>query len=172
MEEQVVSFETAKIAKEKGFKELCFHYYSNEGLQTPYLENGSSTDVDFRVDLEDLLEQHNNLYHNTASAPTQTLLQRWLREEHDIHIHIIREDSYYKFENKYYSFYINIGKDKDVTNSENLFWDLMNECSQDIPGNYLNNEKFYKIIFKRKYAFDIYEKALEEALGRALELIK
>lgn len=89
MKEQLVSFETAKLAKEKGFKELCFYYYDNKGkLEEPYLENGSSTDVEFRVDLSDLLENHNWKWYNKCSAPTQSLLQKWLREVYGIHINI------------------------------------------------------------------------------------
>lgn len=89
MIEQEISLETATLAKSKGFKELCLCYYSDGTLQEPYLENGSSTDTDFRVDLSDLLEQHNNIYHFTYSAPTQSHLQTWLREEHNMHIWIV-----------------------------------------------------------------------------------
>lgn len=97
MKEQLISLETAKLAKLKGFKELCFHYYSEDGLQSPYLQNGSITDTDFTVELDDLLEQHNNSFHNTESAPTQSLLQKWLRDKHNIHIHLeyLGGDSYY-----------------------------------------------------------------------------
>tara|TARA_R110001606_G_scaffold391495_1_gene559642 strand:+ start:65 stop:349 length:285 start_codon:yes stop_codon:yes gene_type:complete len=48
MKEQLITFETAKLAKEKGF-EL-------------------------------------NGYTNDIEAPTQSLLQKWLREEHEIHL--------------------------------------------------------------------------------------
>ncbi len=88
MKEQLISFETAKLAKEKGFNWECFYYYdNNKELVEPYEENGSSTDVEFRVDLTDLLENHN--YKRFAiSAPTQSLLQKWLREKFKFHITI------------------------------------------------------------------------------------
>lgn len=85
MEDQLITFETAKLAKEKGFKELCFNFYNKEAeLKSPYLENGSSSDTEFRVDLEDLLENY-NLYEK-YSAPTQSLLAKWLREVHYIYL--------------------------------------------------------------------------------------
>lgn len=88
--EQLVSFETAKLAKQKGFNWLCYHHYDNINLVANYVENGSSTDVEFRADLEDLLENYNSkhLIGEFYSAPTQSLLQRWLREEYGIHINI------------------------------------------------------------------------------------
>lgn len=104
MKEQLISFETAKLAKEKGFKELCYYYYNNKKkMQEPYLENGSSTDTGFRVELEDLLEQHNNFYHNTFSAPTQALLQKWLRETHNSNIQIHRLNGLYYCKVKYFN---------------------------------------------------------------------
>ena len=88
MKEQLINFETAKLAKEKRFNAQCFYYYKNGKLIEPYEENGSSTDIEFRVDLTDLLDNHNTTYSEKYSAPTQSLLQKWLREIHDIHIEI------------------------------------------------------------------------------------
>ena len=87
MKEELVSLNVAKLAKENGFEELCYYYYDEHNkLQEPYLENGSSTDVEFKVNLTDLLENWNFKWNNTTSAPTQSLLQRWLREVHKIHL--------------------------------------------------------------------------------------
>ena len=77
MEETIVQLETAKLAKEKGFNLCCYHHYDGDELKAHYQENGSSTDVEFRVDLEDLLESWNQEYLvGTYSAPTQSLLQK------------------------------------------------------------------------------------------------
>ncbi len=90
MNDAFISFETAKLAKEKGFNEETLHYYYKDELQSPYVENGSSTDVEFRVDLEDLYDYHNNEYlKERYSAPTQSLLQKWLREEYNINIGMV-----------------------------------------------------------------------------------
>lgn len=87
MEDTLITYETAKLAKEKDFQELCFYYYDeNKKLRQPYLENGSSSDTEFKVELEDLLENFNNKYRITTSASTQSLLQKWLREVHNLHV--------------------------------------------------------------------------------------
>ncbi len=97
--EALISFNTAKLAKEKGFQEPCLHHYHDGVLNAHWLENGSSTDIEFRVDLEDLFE---NINHKTYerfnkgefySAPTQALLQKWLRDVHNIHIEIQSPDT-------------------------------------------------------------------------------
>jgi hypothetical protein len=78
MEEQIVSFETAKLAEEKGFNFLQSFthvtslydkkgdhvYYTNYGMMGSGLDDGY------------------------ISAPTQAFLQKWLREVHNLHIHI------------------------------------------------------------------------------------
>ena len=77
MEEQLISFETAKLAKEKGFDLYqTFSYW--EGELTPHtpgyaLEDGKTS-------------QENYFNFERYYAPTQSLLQKWLREEHNIHL--------------------------------------------------------------------------------------
>lgn len=78
-----VTFEQAKWLKEKVFCVPCFYYYENGKLVEPYLENGSSTDVEFRVDLSDLLE-HFNKWSERISAPEQHQVVEWLRVNHGI----------------------------------------------------------------------------------------
>lgn len=58
MKEELISFETAKLAKEKGFSEIIFE---GDG-------KGNLTGI--------------------HKAPTQSLLQTWLRKNHGIHIKI------------------------------------------------------------------------------------
>lgn len=62
MKEQLISFQVAKLAKEKGFALSRFDYpkYCDEG------------------------KIHNNNWNIGISAPTQSLLQHWLREKHII----------------------------------------------------------------------------------------
>jgi len=69
MEDQIITFETAILAKEKGFDiptRLC--YAGKDSIALPY---NSGNDY-----------YKNN--HDYESAPTQSLLQRWLREKFDI----------------------------------------------------------------------------------------
>lgn len=101
-----VSFELAKLLKEKGFNEPTFYYYENEKLIEPYLENGSSTDTEFRVDLSDLKE-HFNKWSKKVSAPTVAEVVMWLYEKHEIWLEIRFADDYKIF------FY-------DIINTKNL----------------------------------------------------
>lgn len=71
MEDQLISFETAKLAKEKGFNEPCLECYVSKGT----LYNNNRENVCFTNKI---------LLTDNYSAPTQSLLQKWLREVHDI----------------------------------------------------------------------------------------
>jgi hypothetical protein len=86
-----ISFEIAQLLKEKGFDIPTFYYYENEKLIEPYLENGSSTDTEFRVDLSDLKEHFNN-WSKKVSAPTITEVIMWLYEKYGIWIEVYLDD--------------------------------------------------------------------------------
>jgi len=66
MEEQKISFETAKLAKEKGFYDFGFGY--------AYDVNGNQV--------------NSTTKHAIYPKVTQSLLQKWLRDEHNLHIGI------------------------------------------------------------------------------------
>ena len=90
MQEQLISFEVAKLAKEKGFHELVSNCYYKEELFGTYvmMDENDSAFIDVMDGNE--LENHNSLdfidYKYRFSAPTQSLLQKWLREEYKIHL--------------------------------------------------------------------------------------
>jgi len=66
MEDTLISFNTAILAKEKGFNIRCDNKYDSEG--------------------NILTITYSSAYPELIKAPTQSLLQRWLREVHDIHV--------------------------------------------------------------------------------------
>ena len=75
MKEQLIEFKTANLAKEKGFDiEQKNYYEENKELYT---------DINF----PSMQPSKSDIYLN---APTQSLLQQWLREKHSIHISIKR----------------------------------------------------------------------------------
>ena len=94
--EEICTYEVCKLAKEKGFNEKCYHYYQNGVL---------GSDECFNHYIKGIV--------SICSAPTQSLLQRWLREEKALHIQItlwekgwyndIWAFEYYKEEEKEYS---------------------------------------------------------------------
>lgn len=67
----ICTYEVCKLAKEKGFDEKCYHYYQKEELESDGYFNRYNKGVEY-----------------ICSAPTQSLLQRWLREEKKIYIAI------------------------------------------------------------------------------------
>jgi hypothetical protein len=90
MKDQIVSFKTAKLAKEKGFNWKCkwLYYIDGDDYEGCYYE-GDGTGR-FKNDFEDDssgLFSIVNLF--SCTAPTQTSLQRWLREIHKILVCVI-----------------------------------------------------------------------------------
>jgi hypothetical protein len=85
MEDQLILFETAKLAKEKGlsYKDLS----SFEGSWLCYQLNYPKYKPNW---FSGYFTGHDTQNFNTLLlAPTQSLLQKWLREVHNIHIIIV-----------------------------------------------------------------------------------
>lgn len=82
MEDTRIKFETAKLAKGKGF-----HQEPNKRKVPYYNYKG-----EFKGDVTDYIRKYlrgedtSNV--ESVSAPTQSLLAKWLREEHNIHINV------------------------------------------------------------------------------------
>ena len=77
IEEAYVSFETAKLLKDKGFDESCRYYYVNNGnlmFTEEYLHNSEI--------------KYGTYPGCVCTAPTQQMAMRWLREAHNIFIEI------------------------------------------------------------------------------------
>jgi len=70
MTEQLISFGTAKLAEDKGFNIPCGKFYLLDQYSEPSLANNKGLLV------------------GETQAPTQSSLQKWLREKYKIHIHI------------------------------------------------------------------------------------
>jgi len=85
MEDRKVSFETAKLAKEKGFNETCNSHFE---------ENGSSYDSYGEEFKPNNIQDHEILY----ARPTQSLLQKWLREVHKVDFTLYLDDDGYTVE--------------------------------------------------------------------------
>jgi hypothetical protein len=88
MKDELVSYETAVLAKEKGFDLIIQYYYR---VNYSRKENNYSL-FDGLVVNKKLLDwnsvDHEDFPQYSISAPTQSLLQRWLREKHKIIISI------------------------------------------------------------------------------------
>jgi hypothetical protein len=72
MKEELITFETAKLAKERGFNIPCKKVYNTFGESwDSYYSTMKNDSVDSGA---------------KCSAPTQALLQKWLREVHEIYV--------------------------------------------------------------------------------------
>jgi hypothetical protein len=123
MEEQLISFETAVLAKEKGFDIKTLYRFLGETCR----------EVDLNCQLWD----------NEYYAPTQSLLQKWLREEMDMWVTIIFNGITYSI--SIYGRYTPDEEEIEISNTGSLN-------------------------FEDKY-FLRYEQALEVGLQEALKLI-
>lgn len=89
LSEPVVSFETANLAFERGFRDVVGlingkSYYNHKGEL-----NGDSTEelkeylqLRKQFETDEDIEKHKTKF--SIPAPTQSLLQKWLRDEHRI----------------------------------------------------------------------------------------
>ena len=88
MQEQLISFETAKLAKEKGFNVPSnSHYlYNTVLIEKEYKDDITQINKHiYKCCFYDLPKELLGLTDKWAYlAPTQSLLQKWLREEHKI----------------------------------------------------------------------------------------
>ena len=73
MEDKLIEYSTAKLAKEKGFNEECYFTYAKMSKEYCIFKSEYSV-------------TNSEIDKYVYSAPTQSLLQRWLREIHNIHI--------------------------------------------------------------------------------------
>lgn len=129
LKEDIVSFATAKLAKTAGF---WYDGNTNDWLSTtlPYHEDGTRP-IDLRYKGE------------LWSAPTQALLQRWLRDKHKVFVEVNFRKFAYGVSNGY--FYICGSKKYHSVNSY-----------------------FGKNVFQ---PFDTYEDALEVGLQQGLKIV-
>lgn len=164
MQEQLITFKTAKLAKEKGFKEsVLYHYWRINGDNSDFeksprpnselireVDTVMSTDQEKNgciVSVEML--NRNYLWEDThpilrecksfIAVPTQALLQKWIRDMHNLHIEIS--------------------------------WELHMKWFYQIS-KALYTELDSIIVDSYDEGFDSYENCLEAGLYNALQLIK
>jgi hypothetical protein len=128
MKEQLISFETAVLAKERGFNEPSKNWYNFSGL---LIEGMSNT-----------YNPSNSKKFPSYSVVSQSLLQKWLRDVHEIHVQPIFQG----WADSHYSYHCKVHFIKDG------IWE-------------------YFLPTKSKDTL-IYEEALEIGLQQALKLIK
>jgi len=164
MEEQLISFETAVLAKEKGFTMFKENFKSTlvdsrnydvqrysfyrviNNEQTINLNVGTNSST-----INGLWESYNDenfVIQKNYFAPTQSLVQKWLREVHSTHVQPF-----------YHPNVISTREIKPEVEIIRVF--AQDGITKSILPPSLRNEEF-----------DTYEQAFEEGLLAALKLIK
>lgn len=131
MKEELISFETAKLAKENGFDLVVHAFY------------------DKNMCIDETMYHNWNEYKAAYSAPTQSLLQKWLREKYNkyVKVHPVYRDE--KIQWEYVIFFL----DEPLLSGTDGFKNRMSLL--DYP-----------------YYWETFEEALENGLQEALKLIK
>ena len=125
MNDQLISFETAKLAKEKGFNIPTRGFIAPKYHDT--LEFIDDTCLYVYDGYSPINEHHQILEVAWYLAPTQSLLQRWLREVHNINV----ESNYLPNIQKYGCLYIPMtGKAKrsDIKFVHKFYYDTYEEA--------------------------------------------
>ena len=121
MKETLISFETAKLAKEKGFNMECPKYWSNTGHAPEVIENKYNSDL--------------SIYE--FQAPTQSLLQKWIREEHRIFLNSITG---YELDTRFQVYY-----EKDGITYDDLFTDMFDKYEDSLEEGLYQALKLIKL---------------------------
>lgn len=138
MTETLVSFETAKLAKEKGFDEFCNSWYEEDTNNNTYSADDYNKYCNTTLTFE-----------NQYSAPTQSLLQKWLREKYRIY-----------FTHKF----VFTRTPREQINLKYSIW-------YTIVSNPILQEDIKGWLRPIEGVYDTYEEALEQGLQETLKLI-
>jgi len=149
MTEELISFETAKLAKDKGFPQDVFNtpWYNrfgtecgrtdiDEGGDYLYYGSGAYTSEPKRKVSKEEYYKYTSI---KFKAPTQSLLQKWLREKYDIHIIVI-------------------------SNLKNQYFVDYRFTDQRVDND-------YDLILLSGVVYNTYEEALEKGLQEALKIV-
>ena len=107
--EDYVSFEVAKLLKEKGFDEICRAFWKVWDNHTTICDCSSSHLFEYCHN--SMLEQYNDDEELNIACPTLQMAMRWLRENHNIDIMIcVVDHSTITMEQDYYFYKIMLNR--------------------------------------------------------------
>lgn len=122
MKEHLTTFETSKLSKEKGFDwKVLGHYRDEGGLYVKELIYGSSP-YNMNCEKEQSLWSC-KLY----SAPPQSLLQKWLRDVHDLDVESKLANQNFK-KSYYFGIYVYNGEFRDQISQTNIRYNTYEEA--------------------------------------------
>lgn len=163
MKESLIKFETAVLAKEVGFDVKCFsgeclYFYTNPKSKMFGIdEEGRYYDIkNISKKLYERGEEATLNDENVYLALTQSLLQKWLREVHNVEISVLR-----------YTYSGGVYQGRKYMYGIDQYDPEYNFEIEENSNHWILNER--KSV---GYKFNTYEEALEEALKESLKLIK
>jgi hypothetical protein len=169
MKEQLITFETAKLAKERGFNNLeSFTYFYTKPNSKMFGIDEEGRSYPIKNTSKKLYKrgEHAALrVENIIEAPTQSLLQKWLREKYKIDLTVM-----IRFADSY-SVIIHQNRDviKEYT-GDNVITRLLRKRNRTVE-NYSTKEIIVDPT-PENIKRGVYEEALEKGLQETLKLIK
>jgi len=154
--EHRLELETALLAKELGFNDECSHVFREENRKIEELQYFESNRTNKEI-------EENSGYSSTLSictAPTQTELQKWLRETHNIFVNVFldRGDKYKEPFYPYDSF-----SQKEVFFAPHINYKGEGKWIEDLDRDDSSSWKAF---------YDVWEEAMEVGLLQALMLLQ
>ena len=142
MKEQLVSLKTAKLAKKKGFDVVCDYVYDISDKKDPIITRN-------QVGLGNLSYFGDRF----IEGPSQSFLQKWLREEKNVVVEVTFNSSLFR----------RLYEAAHKKTSLNYHWIIFTNTS---------DPEFVYSNFYSDDTFETYEEALEEGLQRALKMVR
>ncbi len=133
MEDDLITFETAKLAKEKGFDIPCKNFYYTETFKTKKVRK-----------TEELQKVHDKKY----LAPTQSLLQKFIREKRSVHIEIHRNASGYYWSMCKENGGTDLGWSDHKGPNLGGVWDKFEDALEDGGFHYKNIKRNFKDVYQ------------------------
>ena len=151
--EDLVTYDVAKLAKEKKYSygsSWCYKYHKTDYVydDDPDHRESYKKDTVYRsrfFTINNSFEDGSNENYELYEAPTQSQVQRFLREKHGIHILVHHYD-------------------KDINKYEFEVYRNFDELFESIKNKILLGDK--------KITYNSFDEALEEALFEGLKLIE
>lgn len=151
MEEPLVTLKCAELAKEKGFNYPTNAYYWNDKTKICFMRYSSKSS---NLHTQKLFNENETIY--TISIPSQALLQKWLREVHNIKIFVNYE----------------LISSDDYEYCYKIIFEEGSAKKQCDRTKIIESLKFYSGGYTNTLKNNTYEETLEEGLQQTLKLIK
>jgi hypothetical protein len=85
--DEICTYEVCKLAKDNGFNCKVYNYYQATKHYYETLRGIELHSVCWKLETDDCYSRYNKGSEDIVSAPTQSLLQRWLREEKGYYVY-------------------------------------------------------------------------------------